>query len=123
METAEHLSKLTGITTVVKEQITTSGRRTSVLLGQVSRTYQETQRPLLTADECLRMPGPRKEGDLIVEAGDMIVSVSGFPAIYGRQPLFFQDEIFSARAASPEPACSDQLRPATGSSNVQRISL
>lgn len=123
METAEHLSKLTGITTVVKEQITTSGRRTSALLGQVSRTYQETQRPLLTADECLRMPGPRKEGDLIVEPGDMIVSVSGFPAIYGRQPLFFQDDIFSARAAIPEPACSDQLRPATGSSNVPRISL
>jgi type IV secretion system protein VirD4 len=123
METAEHLSKLTGITTVVKEQITTSGRRTSAVLGQVSRTYQETQRPLLTADECLRMPGPRKEGGLIVEAGDMIVSVSGYPAIYGRQPLFFQDEIFSARAAIPEPKCSDQLRPATGSSGVQRISL
>jgi type IV secretion system protein VirD4 len=123
LETAEHLSKLTGITTVVKEQITTSGRRTSALLGQVSRTYQETQRPLLTPDECLRMPGPRKEGELIVEPGDMIVSVSGFPAIYGRQPLFFQDEIFSARAAIPEPKCSDQLRPAPASSDTPRISL
>jgi len=123
LETAEHLSKLTGITTVVKEQITTSGRRTSALLGQVSRTYQETQRPLLTLDECLRMPGPKKEGDLIVEAGDMIVSVSGFPAIYGRQPLFFQDEIFSARAAIPEPACSDVLRPNAISLDVPRISL
>jgi type IV secretion system protein VirD4 len=123
LETAEHLSKLTGITTVVKEQITTSGRRTSALLGQVSRTYQETQRPLLTPDECLRMPGPRKEGDLIVEAGDMIVSVSGFPAIYGRQPLFFQDEIFSVRAAIPAPARSDQLRPAAESPDAQRISL
>ncbi|HWU83904.1 MAG TPA: type IV secretory system conjugative DNA transfer family protein [Rhodocyclaceae bacterium] len=123
LETAEHLSKLTGITTVVKEQITTSGRRTSALLGQVSRTYQETQRPLLTPDECLRMPGPRKEGELIVEAGDMIVSVSGFPAIYGRQPLFFKDEIFSARAAIPAPARSDQLRPAAESPNAQRISL
>jgi type IV secretion system protein VirD4 len=123
LETAEHLSKLTGITTVVKEQITTSGRRTSALLGQVSRTYQETQRPLLTPDECLRMPGPKKDGDLIVEAGDMIVSVSGFPAIYGRQPLFFKDEIFSARAAIPAPACSDHLRPATESPSAQRISL
>jgi type IV secretion system protein VirD4 len=123
LETAEHLSKLTGITTVVKEQITTSGRRTSAVLGQVSRTYQETQRPLLTPDECLRMPGPRKEGDLIVEAGDMIVSVSGFPAIYGRQPLFFQDEIFSARAAIPEPKCSDVLRPGSTTPDVPRISL
>lgn len=123
LETAEHLSKLTGITTVVKEQITTSGRRTSALLGQVSRTYQETQRPLLTPDECLRMPGPRKEGDLIVEAGDMIVSVSGFPAIYGRQPLFFQDEIFSARAAIPAPTCSDLLSPAAVAPDALRIAL
>jgi type IV secretion system protein VirD4 len=48
VETAEHLSKLTGQTTVAKEQITTSGRRASALLGQVSRTIQEVQRPLLT---------------------------------------------------------------------------
>jgi type IV secretion system protein VirD4 len=53
----------------------------------------------------------------------MIVSVSGFPAIYGKQPLFFQDEIFSARAAIPEPKCSDQLRSGTGSSSAPRISL
>nr|WCS70354.1 IncP-type DNA transfer coupling protein TraG [Salmonella enterica subsp. enterica serovar Rissen] len=24
----------------------------------------------------------------------MVVYVAGFPAIYGKQPLFFQDEIF-----------------------------
>jgi type IV secretion system protein VirD4 len=72
VETAEHLSKLTGQTTVAKEQVTTSGRRTSALLGQVSRTIQEVQRPLLTPDECLRMPGAIKNasGD-IDEAGDM----------------------------------------------------
>jgi hypothetical protein len=58
VETAEHLSRLTGQTTVIKEQITTSGRRTAAMLGQVSRTFQEVQRPLLTPDECLRMPGP-----------------------------------------------------------------
>jgi len=109
VETADHLSKLTGTTTVVKEQITTSGRRTSALLGQVSRTHQEVQRPLLTTDECLRMPGPKKEGEMIVESGDMVIYVAGFPAIYGRQPLYFQDKIFSARAAVPEPKKSDQL--------------
>lgn len=111
VETAEHLSKLTGTTTVAKEQVTTSGRRTSALLGQVSRTIQEVQRPLLTPDECLRMPGPRKEGELIVEPGDMVVYVAGYPAIYGRQPLYFQDPIFTARAAVPAPEKSDALRP------------
>lgn len=110
IETAEHLSKLTGTTTVAKEQITTSGRRISAMLGQVSRTIQEVQRPLLTPDECLRMPGPKKDGELIVTAGDMVVYVAGFPAIYGRQPLYFQDKIFTARAAVPCPKGSDQLR-------------
>ena len=110
LETAEHISKFTGTTTVAKENITTSGTRTSAVLGQVSRTIQEVQRPLLTPDECLRMPGPRKEGELIVAPGDMVVYVAGFPAIYGRQPLYFQDKIFTARAAVPEPKHSDKLR-------------
>jgi type IV secretion system protein VirD4 len=111
IETAEHLSKLTGQTTVVKEQITTSGKRMSGLLGQVSRTTQEVQRPLLTPDECLRMPGPKKDAEgQITEAGDMVVYVAGFPAIYGRQPLYFNDATFTARAAVPEPNASDKLR-------------
>jgi type IV secretion system protein VirD4 len=111
VETAEHLSKLTGQTTVVKEQITTSGRRASALLGQVSRTLQEVQRPLLTVDECLRMPGPRKDAHgRITEAGDMIIYVAGYPAIYGKQPLYFQDPVFRARAAVPAPGTTDRLR-------------
>jgi type IV secretion system protein VirD4 len=111
IETAEHLSKLTGQTTVVKEQITTSGRRLNALLNQMSRTTQEVQRPLLTPDECLRMPGPIKDSEgLIKEAGDMVIYVAGFPAIYGKQPLFFQDPVFSARAAIPAPKVSDKLR-------------
>ncbi|WP_262966117.1 type IV secretory system conjugative DNA transfer family protein [Methylobacter psychrophilus] len=112
VETAEHLSKLTGQTTVAKEQITTSGRRTSALLGQVSRTIQEVQRPLLTPDECLRMPGPVKSAEgLIEKAGDMVVYVAGSPAIYGVQPLFFKDPVFKARAAIPAPMLSDKLIP------------
>ena len=111
IETAEHLSKLTGQTTVAKEQITTSGRRTSALLGQVSRTLQEVQRPLLTTDECLRMPGPGKDSEgLINKPGDMVVYVAGFPAIYGIQPLYFQDPVFQARAAIQAPKHSDRLR-------------
>lgn len=110
VETAEHLSRLTGQTTVVKEQITTSGRRTAAMLGQVSRTFQEVQRPLLTPDECLRMPGPRKNADgNIEEPGDMVVYVAGYPAIYGKQPLYFKDPIFQARASVPAPKVSDRL--------------
>jgi type IV secretion system protein VirD4 len=101
LETAEHLSKLTGQTTIVKEQVTRSGRG---LASQVSTTMHEVQRPLLTPDECLRMPGPQKnDRDLITRAGDMVVYCAGFPAIYGRQPLYFEDQTFAARAKIPPP--------------------
>lgn len=111
IETAEHLSRLTGQTTVVKEQITTSGRRLSAMLGQVSRTMQEVQRPLLTPDECLRMQGPVKNAAGEIEiAGDMVIYAAGYPAIYGKQPLYFKDPVFLARASVAAPSCSDKLR-------------
>ncbi len=110
IETAEHLSRLTGQTTIVKESITTSGNRIAMMLGRVSKTHSEVQRPLLTPDECIRMPGPLKnENDEIVKPGAMIVYVAGYPAIYGEQPLFFQDPTFLARSKVPPPAASDIL--------------
>jgi type IV secretion system protein VirD4 len=109
LETAEHLSKLTGQTTVVKEQVTTSGNRFGNLTG-VSKTLHEVQRPLLTPDECQRMPGPKKDHNgMITEAGDMVVYCAGFPAIYGRQPLYFENETFKARAKIQPPKRSDAL--------------
>jgi type IV secretion system protein VirD4 len=122
IETAEHLSKLTGQTTIIKEHITTSGRRTSMVLGQVSRAIQEVQRPLLTADECLRMPGPKKNSEgQIEEAGDMVVYMAGFPAVYGKQPLYFKDAIFTARAAVPPPSVSDTLRQSLSTNEEIRL--
>ncbi|KXB09951.1 hypothetical protein ADT29_00640 (plasmid) [Xylella fastidiosa] len=57
------------------------------------------------------LPGPKKDAEgQITEAGDMVVYVAGYPAIYGKQPLYFQDPIFIARAAVPEPKTSDTLR-------------
>ena len=80
------------------------------MLGQVSRTYQETQRPLLTPDECLRMPGPKmNDKDEIAEPGDMVIYVAGYPAIYGKQPLYFTDPVFQVRAAIPAPKISDKF--------------
>jgi len=107
LDTAEHLSKLTGQTTIIKEQVTRSGRG---LNSQASTSMHEVQRPLLTPDECLRMPGPQKnDRDLITTAGDMVVYCTGFPAIYGRQPLYFEDQTFAARAKIPPPKHSDAL--------------
>jgi len=110
LETADHLSKLTGQTTIVKEQITTSGKRIGAMHGQVSRTMQEVQRPLLTVDESMRMPGPTKDANgLIQKAGDMVIYCAGFPAIYGEQPLYFQDPVFQKRSEVPAPKVTDKL--------------
>ena len=110
LETADHLSRLTGTTTGVKEQNTTSGKRLGSFQGQVSTTFQEVQRSLLTTDEALRMPGPKKDAEgRITEPGDMVVYVAGYPAIYGRQPLFYQDRVFQKRAEVPAPKESDRI--------------
>lgn len=112
IETAEHLSKLTGQTTIVQERITTSG--SGFMSSTKSKTVQEVQRPLLTPDECLRMPGPTKSGDLITEPGDMVIYVAGHPAIYGRQPLFFKDPIFAKRSRIAAPDRSDTIPQGVG---------
>ncbi len=124
LETADHLSKLTGTTTVIKEQATTSGKRLGMWLGQVSTTFQEVQRPLLTTDEALRMPGPKKDADGgIKEPGDMVVYVTGFPAIYGKQPLYYQDKVFQKRAEVPAPKQSDRITLAQTQTKAEMVTL
>jgi type IV secretory pathway TraG/TraD family ATPase VirD4 len=96
IETAEHLSKLTGQTTVVKEQVTTSGRGWST---NVSRSTHEVSRPLLTPDEAMRMKGARKNAQgMITEPGNIVIYVAGYPAIMGLQPLYFRDSELDRRA-------------------------
>jgi type IV secretion system protein VirD4 len=109
IETAEYLSRMTGVTTVLHESVTRSGSG----LTARSRTTQEIQRPLLTPDECMRLPGAKKDGGAegnIVEAGDMVIYVAGYPAIYATQALSVLDPVFRARMAVP-PVRSDVLRP------------
>ena len=106
-ETAEYLSKLTGTTTVVSKKVSISrgkgGRSRSTSIA-------ETSRPLLTPDECLRLPGPTKNEDGKVTApGDMLIFTAGQSPVYGRQILYFIDPVFSARARILAPAVSDSL--------------
>src|SRR5687768_12369549 len=103
LETAEWLSKMTGQTTVIKEQVSTSGNRFGMVLEKVSRSYQEVQRPLMTADEVMRLPGPKKVNGDIVEPGEMLVFVAGQSVIRGRQILYFLDPVFARRSQIPPP--------------------
>lgn len=106
-ETAEYLSKLSGTTTVVDKKVSLSSGR-----GGRSRSTSitETSRPLLTPDECLRLPSARKDSSgKVVEAGDMLVFTAGQYPIYGRQILYFLDPIFSARTKIMPPSVSSSL--------------
>lgn len=108
LDTAQHLSKLTGQTTVVKEQLTESGKRLG-MLGNVSRSIQEVSRPLMTEDEVMRMPPPIKKGEQVVSGGDMLIFIAGFPAIYGKQMPYFLDPVFQARSSVNPPDISDTI--------------
>lgn len=115
LATAELLSKMSGQTTIIHTRKTVSGKRTGLVLGQVNETIQEVQRPLLTADEAMRLPTAAKDAQgRITAPGHLLVFVAGRAPIYGRQILYFQDPTFQARAGVPAPDVSDRLRsPAT----------
>jgi type IV secretion system protein VirD4 len=114
IETAEWLSKATGVSTVVKEHISTSGARFAALpMQNISRDFQESSRPLMTIDEVLRLKGPTKDAEgKIQEPGEILVFVTGHAPIRGTQSLYFRDPTFLARAriapptkaVNPEPA-------------------
>lgn len=113
VETAEWLSKMTGTTTIVKEDISTSGSRFGAVLQSVTRSYHEVSRPLLTPDEVMRLKAPVKDEDgRITEPGDVLVFTAGHAPVYGTQSLYFLDPVFAGRAKIPAPP-TDRLRGVT----------
>ncbi len=107
-DTAEHISKLCGQTTVLKHNVTVSSTLHGLGKGDsVSTSMAEVQRPLMTPDEVLRMAGPRKDAQgNIVEAGDMLVYATGQPMTYARQILYWKVPVFKAASSLP-PAPSE----------------
>ncbi len=115
IETARVLSAMTGKATVVERKTSLSGARSGGL-GNASISVTETARPLLTEDECMRLPGPTKDATgRVLTPGDMLVFCAGRPPIYGRQMLYFLDPVFAARAKISAPGKSDSLHPETAS--------
>ncbi len=110
IETAKIISDMTGKTTVVEEKVSLSGSRTGHMKN-ASVNVSETARPLLTPDECMRLPGPEKDSlGKVVKPGDMLIFTTGQSPIYGRQILFFFDPVFSARAKIPVPGLTPQYQ-------------
>lgn len=102
-ETAEWLSGLIGTTTVVTEEISEAGTRYGTLRN-VTRSYREHTRPLMTPDEIMALRKPRigAKGELI-EPGEMIIFASGGRPIRGTPILYYRDPAFHARAAISLP--------------------
>jgi type IV secretion system protein VirD4 len=109
VETAELLSKMAGTATIVKR----NNSHSSTLFGtksNIQSSIHEGQRPLLTTDEVMRLPGAVKDArGNIIESGDMLIFMAGQTPIYGKQILYFRDPVFSVRARIPAPAWSDIL--------------
>jgi type IV secretion system protein VirD4 len=107
LETAEVLSRMTGMKTIEKATFNFSGSRISPIMDHVSASVDHVARALMTPDEVLRLRPPRKErdqdGERIVEAGDMLIFSSGSYPIYGRQILYFLDPVLAGRAAIRPP--------------------
>lgn len=111
-ETAEWLSKMTGTTTVTVEDVSTSGHRFGAVLQNVNQSLQTVARPLMTPDECQRLPGAEKDEftGTIRKAGAMLIFVAGFAPIYGTQILYFIDPVFKIRAEIQAPPDTDRLK-------------
>lgn len=109
-KTAKQLSEMLGTSTITKKSLTLSRGAGLISIPQYSERWDEVQRPLMTPDECSRLPGPRKDKDgKILMPGDMLVFVAGYPPIYGKQILFFKDPVFVARSKVPAPKQTDKI--------------
>ena len=115
-ETQELLSKMLGTTTINKLAISASSEAGLLAPQKYSKSWAEIQRPLMTPEECGRLPGAIKDKEgRIVEAGDMLVFSAGFAPIYGKQILYFKDPVFATRAQILAPGMSPRIGEAIGS--------
>jgi type IV secretion system protein VirD4 len=96
MKTAELVSDMLGTQTIQRASLSFSGERTKNVLSTVSKTVEHVERPLMTPDEVTRLRAAIKQGEgksqKIIEAGEMLIIVSGSYPIRGTQLLFFKDE-------------------------------
>jgi type IV secretion system protein VirD4 len=106
VETAEWIAKRTGQRTVHREQRTYTGSRFALYLPHVIASEGESQRPLLTPDEVLRLS---HGGDDPRDPGDVLIFISGEPPIKGKKSRYYYDAEFVRRATTPPPAASDRI--------------
>ena len=95
-ETAREISSMTGQRTVVKRE--KQGDTKIKVLAPLDDKFNEVGRPLMTAEEVMRLKGAEKKGNTVVAGGELLIFVAGNHVIRGTQPLYFQDAYLNARA-------------------------
>jgi type IV secretion system protein VirD4 len=93
IDTAEDVSKMTGITTVKRQNVSYSGTRMGAMLGQMSVSEELVERPLLTADEASRLP-----------RDEMLVFNTGHPPIRAKKLKYYEMPEFQRRAEIASPS-------------------
>ena len=86
VETAKYVSDMCGISTVEHTQRQYSGNRLAIMLQNVNTNEQIVQRPLLTPDECMRIPPE-----------DELVFVAGYAPLYCQKIKYYLDPQMAER--------------------------
>ncbi len=91
-ETAQLLSRMAGVMTVHQEKRSYKGSRFDLLLDNQYISQAQTQRPLFTPDELMRLP-----------AEDLLLFVGGRRPIWASKIRYFEDRKLSQRSCLPPP--------------------
>jgi type IV secretion system protein VirD4 len=107
IETARRLEQMLGNMTVIHPHVSHSGDRWAMRLKNVSTSYSHTSRPLVTAEEIMRLRMAKREGadqtERITEPGEALIFAGGQRPIRGVQMLYFQNPEFLRRASFHAP--------------------
>jgi type IV secretion system protein VirD4 len=108
-KSADWLSKKTGQSTVVVEDVSESSQQGGGKRSQTV-TYRSTERPVLTPDEIYRLKAPERDTEgKITKAGELLVFSGGQHAILATQSLAFLDPEFERRMAIPAPQTASAI--------------
>ncbi|WP_373533424.1 type IV secretory system conjugative DNA transfer family protein [Vampirovibrio sp.] len=124
-KTAEWLSNMLGQITVSRKETTVSGKRLGGLLKNVSESMHTSARPLMTPDEVMRLPGPKKNKKTgqIERAGEMLIFTGGGTPIRGTQILYFRDPWFQKASQIQPPTGTDTLQARIPWVNAVKVEL
>ena len=101
--TAKWLSEACGKTTTIKKDIHISGSLFGLMAGNFNEKMEEVARPILTEQQATRLKPPTKDGDVITEAGNIILLRTGYNPVWAEQMLYFRDPYFLDLINRPMP--------------------